>query len=134
LHVTDDPSKIGIYSGLVVSYCSPSMYPVNGSLNVIHRRAVLLFRNCSLFITGRGYQVHRALRAFNTSTHCVLLTSDVAGRRPVILIGTTGIAVTTILFGLSGTFTALLVSRFLGASPVHYFAILAIRVDILIIL
>jgi hypothetical protein len=39
---------------------------------------------------------------------------DVVGRRPIILFGTAGIAISTILLGLSGTLATVFASRFLG--------------------
>ncbi|KDQ58164.1 hypothetical protein JAAARDRAFT_34978 [Jaapia argillacea MUCL 33604] len=39
--------------------------------------------------------------------------SDSIGRKPVILVGTSGIAITSVMFGLSQTFTGVLLTRFL---------------------
>ncbi|KAF5391871.1 hypothetical protein D9757_001790 [Collybiopsis confluens] len=86
LHVTDDPSQIGYFSGLVESTFAVSQL---------------------LFI----YQTARL--------------SDKFGRRPVIMIGTLGVALATTSFGISNNIFELLVSRSLAgvfagtASVVH---------------
>ncbi|KAF8163161.1 major facilitator superfamily multidrug-resistance, DHA1 sub-family [Crassisporium funariophilum] len=71
LHVTNDLSKIGFYSGLESAFaCSQllSIYPWG-------------------------------------------IFSDRFGRRPVVLVGVAGLAITTILFGLSSTFNTVMLSR-----------------------
>ncbi|KAF7985907.1 hypothetical protein HWV62_43808 [Athelia sp. TMB] len=72
LHVTDDPKKIGFYSGLVES----------------------------------TFAVFQLVAIYNLSK-----LSDKIGRRPVLLCGVTGVALTTILFGLSTSFPMMLVVR-----------------------
>ncbi|KIK63616.1 hypothetical protein GYMLUDRAFT_40676 [Collybiopsis luxurians FD-317 M1] len=86
LHVTDDPSQIGYFSGLVESTFAVSQL---------------------LFI----YQTARL--------------SDKLGRRPVIMMGTLGVALSTMYFGVSNSMLNLLICRcisgvFAGtASVVH---------------
>ncbi|KAJ7724068.1 major facilitator superfamily domain-containing protein [Mycena maculata] len=75
LKVTDDPSKIGFYSGLVES----------------------------------SYAVTQLLAIWQWSR-----ISDVIGRRPVVLAGTLGVAVTTLMFGLSGSLFSAVLFRGLG--------------------
>ncbi|EGN96080.1 hypothetical protein SERLA73DRAFT_185613 [Serpula lacrymans var. lacrymans S7.3] len=75
LHLTNDPSRIGFYSGLVES-------------------TFALSQLCSIYQWAR--------------------VSDIIGRRPVVLLGTLGVAATTIMFGLSKTLASVLIARFLG--------------------
>ncbi|EIN06786.1 MFS general substrate transporter [Punctularia strigosozonata HHB-11173 SS5] len=73
--LTDDPSKVGFYSGMVES----------------------------IFAIAQLLSIYQWARL-----------SDRIGRRPVLLIGTTGLAITTMLFGLSSTLTETLGARFLS--------------------
>lgn len=75
LHLTDDPSKIGFYSGLVES-------------------AFAISQLCSIYQWAK--------------------ISDVIGRRPVIFFGIIGLAITTVMFGLSKSLASVLVARCLG--------------------
>ncbi|KAG2752160.1 MFS general substrate transporter [Suillus brevipes Sb2] len=75
LHLTDDPSKIGFYSGLVESVFAISQL-------------------CSIYKWAK--------------------ISDVIGRRPVIFFGIVGLAITTLMFGLSKSLASVLVARCLG--------------------
>ncbi|KAG2062688.1 MFS general substrate transporter, partial [Suillus decipiens] len=75
LHLTDDPSKIGFYSGLVESVFAISQL-------------------CSIYQWAK--------------------ISDVVGRRPVVFVGTIGLATTTLMFGLSKSLAVVLVVRCLG--------------------
>ncbi|KIM87578.1 hypothetical protein PILCRDRAFT_815139 [Piloderma croceum F 1598] len=75
LHVTDDPKRIGFYSGLVESV----------------------------------FAIFQLLSIYNLAK-----LSDKVGRRPVILFGITGIAVTTVLFGLSKSLPMMLIARALA--------------------
>ncbi|KAF5367225.1 hypothetical protein D9757_012229 [Collybiopsis confluens] len=75
LHLTDDPSKTGFYSGLL-----DSTFAVAQFLAI--------------------YQWSRLSNRF--------------GRRPVILVGTLGVALSTIYLGLSSSLTELLLSRAIG--------------------
>ncbi|KAJ7889955.1 major facilitator superfamily domain-containing protein [Mycena olivaceomarginata] len=72
LHVTDDPSRIGFYSGIVESTSS----------------------------------VAQVITIFHWAK-----SSDILGRRPIILVGTLGLAVVSLLLGLCRTFTQILVVR-----------------------
>ncbi|GAW06287.1 MFS general substrate transporter [Lentinula edodes] len=86
LHVTDDPSQIGYFSGLV-----ESTFAVSQLLFIYHWARL----------------------------------SDIIGRRPVIMTGTLGVALSTMYFGVSSSIVDLLISRciagvFAGtASVVH---------------
>ncbi|KAL1758831.1 major facilitator superfamily domain-containing protein [Schizophyllum commune] len=75
LRLTDDPGKIGFYSGLVES-------------------SFALAQLMSIYPTAR--------------------LSDVIGRRPIILAGALGIALSTLLFGCSQSLAGLLLSRSLA--------------------
>ncbi|KAG2360854.1 major facilitator superfamily domain-containing protein [Suillus spraguei] len=75
LHLTDDPSKIGFYSGLVESVFAISQL-------------------CSIYQWAK--------------------LSDVVGRRPVVFVGIIGLAITTLMFGLSKSLASVLVVRCLG--------------------
>ncbi|KAG1819574.1 major facilitator superfamily domain-containing protein [Suillus subaureus] len=75
LHLTDDPSKIGFYSGLVESVFAMSQL-------------------CSIYQWAK--------------------ISDAIGRRPVIFFGIIGLAITTLMFGLSKSLASVLVARCLG--------------------
>ncbi|KAF5367210.1 hypothetical protein D9757_012213 [Collybiopsis confluens] len=75
LHLTDDPSKTGFYSGLVES----------------------------------TFAVTQFLAIYQWSK-----LSNRIGRRPVILVGTLGVALSTIYLGLSSSLTELLLSRAIG--------------------
>ncbi|KAG1882948.1 major facilitator superfamily domain-containing protein [Suillus subluteus] len=75
LHLTDDPSKIGFYSGLVESTFAVSQL-------------------CSIYQWAK--------------------ISDAIGRRPVIFLGIIGLAITTLMFGLSKSLASVLVARCLG--------------------
>ncbi|KZP15745.1 MFS general substrate transporter [Athelia psychrophila] len=75
LHVTDDPRRIGFYSGLV-----ESVYAVFQLVSIYHFAKM----------------------------------SDRIGRRPVILSGLIGVAISTFLFGLSGSLPMMLVCRALS--------------------
>ncbi|KAI6043087.1 major facilitator superfamily domain-containing protein [Pisolithus marmoratus] len=72
LHLTDDPSRIGFYSGMVESTFAVSQL-------------------CSIYLWAK--------------------LSDKIGRKPVILTGTVGTAMTTLGFGLSKSLTGLLFAR-----------------------
>ncbi|KAI9569076.1 major facilitator superfamily domain-containing protein [Boletus coccyginus] len=75
LHLTDDPSRVGFYSGLV-----ESAFAVTQLTSIYHWARL----------------------------------SDVIGRRPVILLGFLGITATTLIFGLSKSFAAVLIARCIG--------------------
>ncbi|KAK2467032.1 hypothetical protein APHAL10511_001290 [Amanita phalloides] len=76
LHVADDdPSRIGLYSGIVES-------------------SYAIVQLCSIFQWVK--------------------LSNIVGRRPVIICGPIGLALTTLCFGLSKTYVQILVSRCLG--------------------
>ncbi|KAL0947387.1 hypothetical protein HGRIS_013502 [Hohenbuehelia grisea] len=75
LHLTEDPSQIGFYSGLVES----------------------------------AFAISQLFAIYPWSW-----ASDVIGRRPVIIMGVTGLTLTTILFGLSSNLTQVLISRTLA--------------------
>ncbi|KAI0313630.1 MFS general substrate transporter [Amylostereum chailletii] len=75
LHVTDDPSRIGFYSGLV-----ESSFAVAQLFSIYHWAAL----------------------------------SDVVGRRPVIFLGITGMAIGSLFFGLSRTLAGVMLARCLS--------------------
>ena len=80
LHLTDDPSKIGFYSGLVVSphlHCHCLRFPTGKALKndakfsaLISRRAALLSLRSFPYISGQGYLVCLpTLRGFRKSLY-----------------------------------------------------------------
>ncbi|KAF8840974.1 MFS general substrate transporter [Paxillus ammoniavirescens] len=85
LHLTDDPSRIGFYSGLVAS-----LFTIFASLE-------------STFAVAQLSSIYPWARL-----------SDVIGRRPVVLVGILGLATATLLFGLSKSLVAVLVARCIG--------------------
>lgn len=112
LHLTDDPSRVGFYSGLVVrcvSICAPdaSSSPYSGKCLCGHSTHLHIPLGSSLW----SVYSQPALRA-------LISFLDVIGRRPVILLGFLGITVTTLVFGLSKSFAAVLIARCIGQSQV----------------
>ncbi|KZT28496.1 MFS general substrate transporter [Neolentinus lepideus HHB14362 ss-1] len=77
MHITDDPSTIGFYSGLVES----------------------------VFAIAQLVSIYQWARFF---------VLDIIGRRPVIILGTVGIAFTTLMFGLSRSLAGVLAARALA--------------------
>ncbi|KZW01590.1 MFS general substrate transporter [Exidia glandulosa HHB12029] len=75
--VTDDPERVGFYSGIVESLFACVQ--------------VLTVMPCSY-------------------------ASDIVGRKPVILFGVIGVAISTVFFGFSKSFSAMLLSRSLGGA------------------
>lgn len=61
LKVTDKPSEIGYYSGLVVRPKKHTITPHNEQLNFIYRTAYSLCVNCLQFFTGEDSQVQLPL-------------------------------------------------------------------------
>ncbi|KAF7984626.1 hypothetical protein HWV62_12847 [Athelia sp. TMB] len=80
LHVTDDPRRIGFYSGLVMNDAQESTYAIFQLFSIYHFAKL----------------------------------SDRIGRRPIILCGVTGVALSTFLFGLSTSLPMMLVFRALA--------------------
>ncbi|CAK5279462.1 unnamed protein product [Mycena citricolor] len=95
LHVTDDVSKIGFYSGLVES----------------------------------TFAVTQSLTCYYWAT-----LSDKVGRRPIVLIGSTGLAISILLFGFATSLTQIIAVRalagFFGGNLAVYHSILAEITDI----
>ncbi|GAA5927688.1 MFS transporter [Sporobolomyces koalae] len=77
LHVTDDPSKVGYWAGIIESLFALTTF-------------------ATVLAWGR--------------------LSDRIGRKPVLIIGLTGVTVSIIAFGMSKSFTALVVARCLGGA------------------
>lgn len=80
------------------------------SLILITRRACLLYLNCVPSTSGPRYQVLLPQHS-SAFPH---LAVDVVGRRPVIFFGIIGLAITTLMFGLSKSLASVLVARCLG--------------------
>lgn len=110
LNVTTDPSKIGFYSGLVVSVLLLSesamcSYTIVGEL--VRRLPTHVDISMGFYV---WYNYPYFLK--NNLTQRL----DMIGRRPVILAGTVGLALSTILFGLSQNFQSALAARALGTT------------------
>jgi len=114
LHLTDDPSRVGFYSGLVVrciSICASdaSSSPYSGKC--------LCSRSTHLHIPlGSSFWSVYSQPALRALTFLL----DVIGRRPVILLGFLGITATTLMFGLSKSLAAVLITRCIGQSQVFF--------------
>ena len=95
--IVDNPEDVGFYSGIIESVFAVMSFIASTSFHVkcVH---LCLTRN-----------------ALTTVLPCSYL-SDHYGRKPVILIGTCGLALSTALFGLSKTFVAMVVTRCLGGA------------------
>jgi MFS family permease len=65
-----------------------------------------------LYITGQDCLVCEC--AFNIVYLLLTPVQDIVGRRPVILAGATGVAITTVLFGLCRSLPSVIAVRFLG--------------------
>jgi len=100
LHVTNDPSLVGFYSGLAESAFSVS------SLFSIYQWARL-----SGTISYFFFFPSRAFIAY-----IIDFSLDVIGRRPVIFIGIIGVSLATLLFGLQRTLPGILLVRSIGQS------------------
>ena len=94
IHLTNDPSRVGFYSGLAESAFSIS------SLFSIYHWARLSGR----FILSITLAI---------ISNCI---EDVIGRRPVIFIGILGVSFATALFGLQRTLPGILLVRSIGQS------------------
>ncbi|KAJ7079937.1 major facilitator superfamily domain-containing protein [Mycena belliarum] len=91
LRVTDDPSKIGFYSGLVESVTS----------------------------IAQVFTIFEWARLSGTLLRCYLYQSeveltDIIGRRPVILAGALGLAIVSLVFGFCQTFAQVVIVRALA--------------------
>ncbi|CAE6362913.1 unnamed protein product [Rhizoctonia solani] len=85
LGVTDDPKKVGFYSGLIDSMFAFAQVP-------------------TVFYFGK--------------------LSDRVGRKPVVLLGTFGVAISAALFGLSSSFTHMMAARMIAGLLSGYVAVL----------
>ncbi|POW04961.1 hypothetical protein PSHT_11006 [Puccinia striiformis] len=88
MKVSEDPKQIGYYAGLIESTHHPNFISWDGDV-------YLRLHNClQRIFWGR--------------------LSDRIGRKPVMLTGLLGMAVSVILFGVQKTYTGLIISRFLA--------------------
>lgn len=113
MKVTDKPSEIGFYSGLVVCTC----HVVSFRLAPITKFDVLGISLCfcaNVFHILLGSFV--SPRCFPPSTPLILACdrSDRVGRRPVLFIGLTGSLTSITLFGLSKSLAWAVLARGLG--------------------
>ncbi|KIK80808.1 hypothetical protein PAXRUDRAFT_15585 [Paxillus rubicundulus Ve08.2h10] len=92
--VGGDTRKVGYYAGLIVSELPPSL-PLLHCLTWIHHR-----KQESLFFVTEAVTVLQWGRI-----------SDQVGRKPVLLVGTFGLCLSMLCFGLSRTFWGLVLSR-----------------------
>ncbi|KAF5372992.1 hypothetical protein D9758_001664 [Tetrapyrgos nigripes] len=97
LNVTDDPSQIGFYSGLVESTFALTQ--------------LFSLYTCAR-VSGR-YPNPASKPSCSTlnNQHLPPFSSDSIGRKPVIMAGTLGVGLSTVLFGLSTSLPSLLISR-----------------------
>jgi MFS family permease len=109
LHVTDDPSKIGFFSGLVVSAGS-NFLGVHLML-ALQESTFAISQLCAIYHWAK---MSGTLIRSTLYIHLNIFPVDKIGRRPVILAGATGITITTLLFGLCRSLPTVLVVRFLG--------------------
>jgi len=77
LHLTDDPSKIGFYSGLVVRHLLRAAITITVLIST--RRAFLLYLSCVPSIIGLSYQVSTSAGRFGSHilTFIQMLSDDV---------------------------------------------------------
>ena len=92
--ITDDPKAIGYYSGLVEGVFALSQFCTGTSQDVYSKRKGKLISVIPVWFWGS--------------------LSDRIGRRPVLLFGLCGTVGSTMLFGLSRSFTTMLISRTLS--------------------
>ena len=94
LHLTDDPNKIGFYSGLVESSFAVSQ------LCCIYNWAR---------ISGKQF-----IAATVTLVVSEVLHPDKIGRRPVVLTGILGIGLSTMILGTAHSLAAIILARCVG--------------------
>ena len=109
LNLVPNKSQIGFYSGLVVSFFQLAGY------------SFLIFQSqessFALFQLLFIYQWARISGTHTFSLLCPLTlirALDMVGRRPVIIIGTVGLSISTVLFGLTSNLPQILIARCLG--------------------
>jgi MFS family permease len=95
LHLTNDPSRVGFYSGLAES----------------------AFSICSLFSIYQWARLSgEPCHVVSRESYPTIFAKDVIGRRPVIFIGILGASFATLLFGLQRTLPGILLVRCIGQS------------------
>jgi hypothetical protein len=108
LNIAPDGSQIGLYSGLVVRpICHRDVFS-NTCPGIKFR---LLSTSCGISVGSniRSATYQRSIELPNKQR------LDIVGRRPVIVIGTAGLAISTIILGLTSTLPQILIARCLGA-------------------
>jgi len=88
--IDGDERKTGYYAGVIVSLCATS---ANSTLN-------------SFFCQGSAFFFAEALTVYHWGA-----ASDRFGRRPILLLGPFGLALSMLIFGLSDKYWMLVVSR-----------------------
>jgi hypothetical protein len=96
--VNGDPKKVGYYAGLIVSYCHH--FEVCGISDPCPQE--------SLFFATEALTVLQWSRA-----------SDTIGRKPVLLVGLGGMAISMLCFGLSRTMLTLVIRCVVRTLDVH---------------
>lgn len=91
--VTDDPERVGFYSGLVVGILRSHIYKLSNLLQE------------SIFATVQIITIMPFTYA-----------ADRTGRKPLILAGMLGVAISLVLFGISTTFLSMILTRSLGGA------------------
>lgn len=94
--ITDDPTRVGFYSGIIESIFSLMGFLV-GEDNISN-------------LTSLRLHLH------NKPVMPCSMVSDRVGRKPVVLVGTFGLAISTALFGVSKTYWSMIGTRCLGGT------------------
>lgn len=119
LHLTDDPSRIGFYSGLVVR-CIPfsvfDTFPSHSSGECICTLSARLHLSLGSYLWSVYSRPVPLLRALT-------FLLDVIGRRPVILVGIFTTAIATLSFGLSKSLAVVLIARCIGQALRNLFSL-----------
>jgi len=112
LHVTEDPSKVGFI--VVWSWVDLSILFDQANSEIrLHRKARFLSVDCWQFIHG-----DTSLVSYNSKyiVEQIPVYVDRYGRRPIVLVGVTGLAMSTLLFSLSRDFMVIMLTRAMGNS------------------
>lgn len=96
--MTDDPANIGYYSGLVDSCFAIAQ--------------VMTVRTCSLLISSLPHTDSRAIQVYQWSKW-----SDRIGRKPILIAGLVGVALSSFCFGLSESLVCVYTFPFHGPPP-----------------
>lgn len=93
--ITDDPESVGFYSGLIESMFAFASF---WSSAFSHSSLAIQLMYISIVVMPCTY------------------LSDHLGRRPVVLVGTLGLAISTGLFGIAKTYRFMIITRMIGGT------------------